>query len=158
VRLARNPGDNIIRNKVRWMTRQNKNTKSSLEKLAHNYCNVSKHLSDAMTKYVRFHNTWEDLRRRHPSVPHLVMHYEKYSTAETAVVAFTELLDFLNESAVVDINRTVLNHVKQPDYSQGGQYAQYCGVDAARELHKHTRGTSEILGYKFDHDTGSWFL
>eukprot|EP00586_Coscinodiscus_wailesii_P012996 CAMPEP_0172500068 /NCGR_PEP_ID=MMETSP1066-20121228/134295_1 /TAXON_ID=671091 /ORGANISM="Coscinodiscus wailesii, Strain CCMP2513" /LENGTH=446 /DNA_ID=CAMNT_0013274141 /DNA_START=271 /DNA_END=1611 /DNA_ORIENTATION=- len=153
VRLARNPGDHLLRDAARVKSGHFEN--DNFEKFARPSCDRATQLA---SEWVRWHDIWNRFGKSYPHVPHRLLHYERFSRWDTATDVFTELLNFTNEEAIADVNATVHAVIRQPDYEDGKIFAKYCGVQSARSLHHMTRDISEKLGYSFDVATGTWSL
>lgn len=114
VRVARNPGDHVLRNNFRWGHKQCKgkcffdNAKVSCPKLA-----------KAAAKWNFFHSFWNAYNG---SVPTMLLRYEEVAfSPESAVAQITRLLDIANttEKAPGTLAKEVKGTVRVPDYEPG---------------------------------------
>jgi hypothetical protein len=165
LRLARNPGDNILRNYFRWTHHQcYVKGDECFFKMAKFICH---HVSSdrRVKEYTRFHSFWNEFD---PDLPQTIVHYEHITSKKYAGEAVKGAMNFLNSLTPpsVDYSRFVekekvgkmIEMIKEPDYVHGTLLARVCGKDAARKVHDRTRGVSEPLGYIFDYETATWSL
>ncbi|GFH53737.1 predicted protein [Chaetoceros tenuissimus] len=170
VRIARNPGDHILRNKFRW-TKNGKRCKSLNKsgdecffKRAQPTCKQI-FANDAGKAYVRFHNFWD---RTDLNLPQIYVYYEHASqkaTVHKAMSTMFRFFDFYSQTNYymktfyteekIEQLRSI---VKEPEYEQGTLMARVCGKDIARKVHDITKEFSERLGYVFDNETATWSL
>jgi hypothetical protein len=88
VRLARNPGDHLLRNFFRWDNRDCHSDKCFFRR-AKATCRI---LQGKVSDWNQFHTYWNDYDA---SVPQMIMHYERFSTVSTAFQAFDEMMNFV---------------------------------------------------------------
>eukprot|EP00594_Rhizosolenia_setigera_P003278 CAMPEP_0178939974 /NCGR_PEP_ID=MMETSP0789-20121207/527_1 /TAXON_ID=3005 /ORGANISM="Rhizosolenia setigera, Strain CCMP 1694" /LENGTH=282 /DNA_ID=CAMNT_0020618913 /DNA_START=241 /DNA_END=1085 /DNA_ORIENTATION=- len=155
IRLVRNPGDNLIRNLVRWSTENRDNNKLSKEqfmKKAKRTCNgilSTKHGTGL--KWTQFHNSWMEASRRIPTV---ILHYEDMTSLSRVKDEFHSVLNFIGEKSRFAVNYTAA--VREPEYVQGTLFRDACGIDKARSLHEITKEVTRDMGYSFDYEEGVW--
>jgi len=145
VRLVRNPGDHMIRQIMKWNKIFDKN---KCEKI----------LTGKMFEWKFFHTFWS--KTYDPLKPRMILHYEVLSDKSKAVIAMRELLDFIGEteSEVGTLEAKVHDIVKEPSYEQGTLLTEYCGIATARKVHEYTETITAEMGYRFNFETGNWFL
>lgn len=153
VRLARNPGDHLLRNFFRWDHR-NCHDDSCFYKNAKSTCRI---LGSKAFDWNQFHSYWNDYDS---TVPQMILHYEEVASRATASRVFRELIEFVaaEESEPGTMKKKVLEFVREPTYEQGGLVAKVCGVKVARRVHKLTAEYSSRMGYEFDNERGVWLL
>ena len=153
IRLARNPGDQILRNKVRWSDHaRDKFYEENEERYRSKICRKLSH-----TNYLHFHSFWNDIDK---NIPQAIMYYEEFSNPAKAVRVADHMMDFLNvtKRKTNDLAQIIQDIVKEPTYVHGTLMAKWCGKDKAREIHELTKMISEPLGYYFDNETATWSL
>jgi hypothetical protein len=165
LRLARNPGDNILRNHFRWTQRQCylKGDECFFEN-ARGLC-PQVGSDRRVQEYTRFHSFWNKFDS---DLPQTIVHYEHITSKKYAGESVEGAMNFLNSLTPlsVDYSRFVekekvekmVEMIKEPDYVHGTLLATVCGKDVARSLHVRTRRVSEPLGYIFDYETATWSL
>lgn len=170
VRIARNPGDHILRNKFRW-TRNGKRCKSLNKsgdecflKMAQPTCRQI-FSNDAGKAYVRFHKFWD---RADLNLPQIFVYYEHASqkaTVHKAMSTMFHFFDFYSQTNYYMENfykeeniKQLRGIVKEPAYEQGTLMARVCGKKIARKVHDMTKEISERLGYVFDNETATWVI
>lgn len=153
VRLARNPGDHLLRNFFRWDNRDCHGD-DCFFKRAKTTCKI---LESKAYDWNQFHNYWNNYDS---SVPQLVMYYERFSNRATTYDSFREMMTFVGaeEAELGTMNQKVQDFVREPTYEQGGLVAKVCGVKVARRVNALTKEHSERLGYDFDNERGVWTL
>ena len=167
VRLARNPGDQILRNYHRWDNKGCSNDKDNKEKCfrekAKSQC--SRVVSLAQTDWLPFHWFWNDFGGG--NVPQVIYHYENFSDGSKVQEATEKVLKFLrsnvskegsNTSVENDIGERIGGVVGAVEYEHGTLMAEICGKDEARQLHAVTKDVTEKLGYVFDEEAATWSL
>lgn len=151
VRLARNPGDHVLRNLFRRKVKSCHDDDCFFRE-ARVLCDS---LEGQARGWSRFHEFWSD---NIPSVPQIVLHYEEVSRPDTAPGVFRRFLEFIGEKERYPLEEKVKAIVSEPTYAQGSLVAQVCGVSTARTINAITREESEKLGYEFNNETGIWTL
>jgi len=153
VRLARNPGDHLLRNFFRWDNRDCHGDECFFRR-ARSTCPM---LAIKANDWNIFHAFWDSYDA---SVPQMVMHYEHFSQRDLASTAFQEMMDFVGatEQEPGTMIQKVQDFVREPTYERGGLVARVCGVEVARRIHRLTKEYSEKLGYGFDSERGIWTL
>ena len=156
VRLARNPGDHMIRNHLRWGRKP--------EELD---CEL---IVERTERWVHFHSYWSNQSKQNnesfdettTTTPQIILHYENLSNKTTAPTTMRDLLTFLNETES-KADRRILEEkvrtiIREPSYEYGTLLVHSCGVDVARNVHEQTKHITKELGYHFDHERGTWSL
>ncbi len=158
IHLSRNPGDQLLRDRFRW---PNKNGCSSTHECflqnGHKYCDKA---VDYGLEWSNWHNFWFD---KSLNTPHILYHYENFSSTNRMPRVTEEVLDFLNElppqgDVEYSLKDELAGIVKDPPYEHGTLMAQVCGKDKARVLHENTKEVTKKLGYEFDYDSATWSL
>lgn len=162
IRLARNPGDQIIRNLLRcWDQNTKLKNKYGVRNIAKS-CKTN--VTDACIKaikrsqnYVSFHSFWNDFDRQ---IPQTVFYYEEFSDHNQVAKATVKMMQFLNvtQRKHGDIAKQLEGIINDIDYAHGTLMANVCGKDAARRLDEETKEVSQRLGYAFDYDSATWSL
>jgi hypothetical protein len=164
LRLARNPGDNILRNYFRFTQHQcyAKGDKCFFEHAKRICPHV---LRDFRVKeYTGFHSFWNQFD---PDLPQTIVHYEHLTSKKYAGELVEGAMNFLNSltpsvdySSFVEKEKVgkMIEMIKEPDYVHGTLLARVCGKHVARDLHVRTQRVSERLGYIFDNETATWSL
>lgn len=147
IRLVRNPGDNLLRDICRW--RSPRKDQKLFEQLAKRSCKTV--ISQAKSNWIPFHKSWINASSSFRSK---IIHYEDISHPSTAGQAMKDLLSFIHEKQMFDVNYT--QAIRVPTYKHGSLFSQYCGLDMARNLHNMTKDISDEIGYMFDYETGVW--
>lgn len=159
IRLARNPGDQLLHNRMRW--RNSKVLKNLDGKERDNVyeANAKDHCKNINVEtYLNFHSFWGSLDK---NVPQAIMHYEDFANKSNAIQVVDNMLDFLNVTKRDNMNilsERVQDIVKEPSYVHGTHMAELCGKDEARRIHELTKDISEPLGYVFDYEKATWSL
>ncbi len=164
IHLARNPGDQLLRDGFRWHSK--KHGCSSHEcflRGGDKFCDVT-----AGKAWSDWHNFWLD---KTLNAPHILYHYENFSNETRMVKATEDVMDFLNEppkpsllspegeEVEYSLEDELAGIVKEPPYEHGTLMAQICGKDKARLVHESTKEVSQKLGYVFDsNDSATWSL
>ena len=155
IRLARNPGDNMMRNLFRWDHQKCRD--ECFMKRAKGVCDKASNSPD----WFNYHNYWFNTFDQ--SVPQFVYHYEHFSDSAHIVKATEKLLEFLkthdkNVDQSIGLETDLDGLAKVPSYVQGSLMATLCGKEAARKHHNITKEMSEKLGYKFDYESATWSI
>jgi hypothetical protein len=159
IRMARNPGDQILRNRFRWNNHAcYKKGDECFYHQAKQYCRSLKSLSQT---YVAFHSYWDDFD---PEVPQMIIHNEHITSKdkiEEEVLAVVKFLDKLTPEFDYSgfIHTDQMKYViKEPKYMHGTLVAKVCGKEVSRQVHDATKQYSEKLGYVFDNENATWSL
>ena len=163
IRLARNPGDQILRNTFRWRNLScYKKGDDCFFKKAHKSCGQLR--SAASEFYVGFHSFWDQYDN---TIPQTLFHYERFSSLTDVKGAIHDVSKFLNfttkEVNYMDFDRADMSEelkaiVKEPGYEHGTLLAKVCGKTVARNIHEITKDVAEKLGYSFDNESATWSL
>lgn len=163
LRLARNPGDQMLRNHFRWNNRRCyiRGIECFLER-AHLLCPA---MPDVAEEYHNFHTFWSNFDT---SLPQHVAYYEHFTNKAEAADSMAAAMQFLHSlTPDVDYERfykdtdrmaTATDVIRDPEYEHGKLLAQVCGVDTARRVHERTKTVTKQLGYVFDDADGTWSL
>ena len=169
IRLARNPGDQILRNYHRWGNKGCSNDKDKKEECfrekAKSQC--SSVVSLAESNWLPFHQFWNDFGGG--NVPQIIYHYENFSDGSKVEGATEKVLKFLrsdvskegSDTSAVEtdtIGGRIGGDIGAVEYKHGTLMAEICGKDAARKLHLITKDVTEKLGYVFDEEAATWSL
>mmetsp|Transcript_16647 Transcript_16647/g.40603 ORF Transcript_16647/g.40603 Transcript_16647/m.40603 type:complete len:411 (+) Transcript_16647:136-1368(+) len=163
LRLARNPGDQMLRNHFRWNSRRC--YLQGLEcffKRAKRLCPA---MPDVAEEYHNFHTFWSNFDT---NIPQRVAYYEHFTSKAHATDSMVAALQFLNTlTPDVDYERfykdedrmaKATNVIREPKYEHGKLLAEVCGVDIARQVHERTKAVTKQLGYVFNDEDGTWSL
>jgi hypothetical protein len=154
LRLARNPGDQIIRNIGRFYS-------TGISKDCYQsecFTEVGRKLCDRAIGYSKNWSNWHTYwNMNYNHTKQLVYHYEHFSHPDHVARATMQVVDFLNETLAVDL-KSLQELIKPPSYKFGTIFVETCGLEYARDLHERTRVVSESLGYLFDYESGTWSL
>ena len=145
MRLARNPGDHILRNHFRWGHRDCRGECF----FAHAQSSCGSLMSQA-TKWLKFHDFWNAYD---PSVPRMLVRYE--DVLDSCPTQVDRMLAFANATSASDAAKAC-EEVRPVDYEHGTLVKRVCGIDAARRLDKVVGRVARELGYAFDHASGVW--
>jgi len=126
-------------------------------KYGHEFCDK---VVESEEDWSNWHNFWF---LKSLTTPHIIYHYENFSSMANATQPTEKVMDFLNESpppmtAKYSLKDVLADVIKEPSYEYGTLMAQVCGRDKARALHEATKEVSEKLGYMFDDDLATWSL
>ena len=154
-RLARNPGDNLLRDAFRWDSRECEKDIACFQEQARGACG---RLLERAEGWNRFHAFWRDWHGRHPEVPHAVLHYEDVTDRARAAGVMRRVVALAGEAPKEEggVEAAVAATVRPPDYVPGTLVRDVCGAEAARALHAATREAAEELGYAFDDAKAAW--
>jgi len=164
LRLARNPGDHILRNHFRWSQRHcyKQGYECFQRKAKRASCPA---MSEIAADYSNFHTFWNEFDK---NIPQSIAYYEHFTNKAHAADSMIAALKFLNNlTPDVDYERfykdtdriaKVTDVIKEPKYAHGKLLAEICGKDIAREVHEKTKSVTKHLGYVFDEDSGTWSL
>ena len=154
-RLARNPGDNLLRDAFRWDSRECEKDIACFREQARGACG---RLLERAEGWNRFHAFWRDWHGRHPEVPHAVLHYEDVTDRARAAGVMRRVVALAGEAPKEEggVEAAVAATVRPPDYVPGTLVRDVCGAEAARALHAATREAAEELGYAFDDAKAAW--
>lgn len=164
LRLARNPGDNILRNTFRWQNHKcyEQGDKCFFQQ-APRLCSFFANSHNLKT-YARFHTFWNDFD---PAIPQTIVHYEHITSKKYAGAAVGGAMEFLNSlmpdkdySRFVDEEKLEMmtEMIREPEYAHGTLLARVCGKHVARKVNDETQKVSEQLGYIFDYESATWSL
>ena len=160
LRLARNPGDQILRNQFRWMSPKECQSRKDLSNTP-DKCKLTKGHSVCRSlnveKYLNFHSFWNNFDE---STPQAIWHYEHFSSKAHALSSFRIAMNTLNETMIIkdDVEEAFAEIIHEPDYEHGTVLADICGKEVARVIHRKTKDISEMLGYVFDEEEATWSL
>jgi len=160
IRLARNPGDHILRNSFRWgnPTCYQMGDPCFFEK-AGSFCEDT---VDQARHYKAFHDFWDAFN---DDLPQIIAHQEHFASLVHASETVREILNFVNTlvpemdylqfitSPRVD---DMLSRIKEPEYEHGTLLTRICGKETSRLVHSITGDVSAKLGYRFDHESATW--
>jgi hypothetical protein len=162
IRLARNPGDHILRNKFRWFDpRCYKMGDDCFFQKAHLVC---KDVIRRAYEYNLFHEFWNTLDS---DIPQIIVHYEHYSNKSYAGDTVEEVLKYVDDltpemdyKSFIQMRRVedMKTRIKEPNYRQGAVLQRVCGKDLSRQIHNITKDISARLGYRFDDESATWSL
>ena len=153
IQLTRNPGDHILRDRVRWRNWcRDWNSTRCKNKLD----DLCPQMADKARSWNNWHTFWFN-KTKFPKTPYFFYAYEHFSNAKLTTKVTEKLLNFIGESPMVD-GSEIEKLVKEPSYVHGTLAAKYCGVDVAREVHEVTKEVTERLGYKFDYESAAWSI
>ena len=148
-RLARNPGDHLLRNRSRWASPGNVRS----ERTQRAAC---ERIEAAAVHWNAFHNHWNAYDA---GVPQAVFRYETATDPALAAGELRRLIGFAGGTAEREegaAERAVRRVMRAPSYVPGTLVRDTCGADVARRIHELTRENAEALGYAFDNATASW--
>ena len=145
MRLARNPGDHILRNHFRWGHRDCRG--ECFFAHAQSSCGS---LMSAATLWLKFHDFWNAYD---PSVPRMLVRYE--DVLDSCPTQVDRMLAFANATSASDAAKAC-EEVRPVDYEHGTLVKRVCGIDTARRLDKVVGRVARELGYAFDHASGVW--
>ena len=148
-RLARNPGDNLLRNKSRWASPGNVRS----ERTQRAACGG---LEAEAAKWNAFHDLWNAYNA---SVPQAIFRYETATDPALAAGELRRLIAFAGGTGEREegaAERAVREIVRAPSYAHGTLLRDTCGEGVARRVHELTRETSAALGYVFDDASATW--
>ncbi|KAL3928473.1 MAG: hypothetical protein SGBAC_012637 [Bacillariaceae sp.] len=162
IRLARNPGDHILRNRFRWgnpICYQRGD--SCFFEQAGSFC---EDLVDQAHSYQAFHDFWDLLVN--DDFPQIFVHQEDFTSLVRAGETVGAILNFTN-SLVPEMDyrqfltsstrmADMLNRIKVPKYEPGTLLTQVCGKETSRLVHSITVDASGKLGYHFDNESATW--
>eukprot|EP00980_Cylindrotheca_fusiformis_P028724 scaffold22640_cov138-Cylindrotheca_fusiformis.AAC.5 len=166
LRLARNPGDNILRNTFRWRNYGcYKMGDDCFFDQAPKLCSFfGRNNGTHLKGYTQFHSTWNEFDL---DLPQHIVHYEHITNKTHAPEVLTRAMEFLN-SLMPDTDYSsfyekgkvlkMTSIIKEPDYEHGTILARVCGKEIARIVHNQTLIISERLGYVFDFESATWSL
>jgi len=125
VRLARNPGDHLLRNTARWRGRDRNN--DNYDKFKNT---AKKHCSSVITQTIGgakawndFHISYEEGAKRH-NIPTIILKYEHLTDPNLSKKKLREVLDFLGEEVRYDINHE--EKLKASSYEHGTLFRDLC--------------------------------
>ncbi|CAJ1945275.1 unnamed protein product [Cylindrotheca closterium] len=166
IRLARNPGDHILRNRFRWgdPTCYRMGDDCFFEK-AGSFC---KDMVDEAHNYNAFHDFWWDtVFHDENDFPQIIAHQEDFTSVVHASETVVKLLKFTN-SLVREMDyrqfitqsrvNDMLGRIKEPTYEHGTLLTRICGKETSRLVHSITSDASDKLGYRFNHKAATWKL
>lgn len=157
LQIVRNPGDHLIRNMHRWKTKNNRN-EGTLEEFIHTVNSTQECpiiVAKKSHKWVDFYQKWT-LEAETENISLSVINYEHITNPEDAESKMRDVIDFVEERQVYDVNYTAV--LKVPSYSHGALFRDACGLEMARQLHEVTQHVSEAFGYIFDYTEGIWTI
>ena len=159
IRMARNPGDQILRNHFRWHNHACYNKGDEcFHQQAKKYCRSLKSLSKT---YVAFHSYWDEFD---PEVPQMIIHNEHITSKDKIEEEVLGVIKFLdNLTPEIDYSKffrtdQMKDVIKEPKYVHGTLVAEVCGKEVSRQVHDATKQYSEKLGYVFDDENATWSL
>lgn len=163
LRLARNPGDQMLRNHFRWSSRHC--YKQGLECFFERAPRLCPAMPDVADEYHNFHSFWSNFDT---NIPQHVAYYEHFSSKAHAADSMVAAMQFLNTlTPDVDYERfykdedriaKATNVIREPKYEHGKLLAEVCGLDIARQVHARTKSVTKQLGYVFNGADGTWSL
>ncbi len=159
IRLARNPGDQILRNYHRWGRHSCYGSdldkkEECFRKGAHLMCGqVSRH---AKSDWLQFHRFWNSLDEQ--NITQVIYHYENFSNVTKVEKETQNVLDYLKYKADDGIHERIEGVANEALYKHGTMMAEICGKNAARKLHEITKDVTKRLGYTFDKESATWSL
>ena len=158
IRLARNPGDQILRNSIRWGNQETYNQDKDVKEewFNENAHKVCKNIFSST--YLRFHSNWNSIDD--DAIPQITYHYEHFSDPTHVMKATEKVMRFLNVAVQHDdiIGDKLADLIDEPTYTHGTLMSKICGKEDARKLHAATRNVTEKLGYVFDYEAATWSL
>lgn len=136
VRIARNPGDHVLRNLVRWpnKSKSNKSYAVFIEQ-AKAFCNDTIYSNWNAERWSNFHKDWSGKASNY-SIPTYVLRYEDITNPNKAEKVMKEMIDFVGGKVRFDFNHSAF--LKSPDYSPGRLIRDACGVEVARKINEIT--------------------
>lgn len=163
IRLARNPGDHMLRNTFRW------HDKSCYRKGDECFFQRGKVICDQMINqaknYVMFHEFWNTLDDSISDISQLIVHYEHFVNKDYAGDTIEEILKYVDDlTPEMDYRKflrpermeDMLSRIREPAYIHGTLLKRICGEDLARQVHDITSDISTKLGYRFDTKSATW--
>lgn len=162
IRLARNPGDHILRNRFRWGHPScYKMGDSCFLEQAKFFC---EDMIDQAQSYKAFHDFWDGIN---DGLPQIIAHQEHFTRLAHVNETVLELLKF-TDKLVPEMDYLqfftstrigdMLKRIKEPKLEHGTLLARICGKDTARQVHSITADVSAKLGYRFEHMSATWGL
>jgi hypothetical protein len=162
IRLARNPGDQILRNTFRWFnSRCYKRGDVCFFERAHLVC---KDMMKRAYDYNSFHEFWNTLDS---DISQIIVHYEHVSNKSYAEDTVEEVLKYVDDLTpemdykhFLPMRRVedMLTGIREPKFRQGAVLQRVCGKDLSRQIHNITKDISARLGYRFDNESATWSL
>ncbi len=147
IRLARNPGDQIIRNAARWVSEGNTNGDTFFEDEGEKACD---RVFKQAKAWVRFHESYIEAEK---TIPSHILRYEELTDPGIVRDKILGVVDFIGEKSRGEADYSI---VRKPDYVQGTLMRDICGMEIARVIHDLTRHVTMNLGYRFDEEKGTW--
>ena len=160
IRLARNPGDQMLRNIYRWAYRRHSRDTQlgGYDRFvsAHGNSSLCREVANprVLWYYTLFHQFWETFNA---SIPQKIMHFERFADAKTAETEFRAMFGFL-EHRVTNLKERLNGIVRPAVYEQGAFLKTVCGLNTTRAVDAATKQVTRRLGYKFDFEAGVWSL
>ncbi len=167
IRIARNPGDHMMRNRFRWG--ETKYCYSDINCFFQNANILCPDMTRLAKEWVHFHSFWDELPFRVPNRQHIVYyeHFTKRNHVEGSIEGtlryyddvtspetdFSYMSFFTNER----VNK-MKGIIKEPDYEHVTLVTRICGKEIARDVHEVTKNIAERLGYSFDYENGVWLI
>jgi len=145
VRLVRNPGDNLLRNRARWKAGKGPG-------FGKEYDFKSPSLG-GLEAWIEFHEAWQKVSEK---IPTMVLRYEEITNPDTVQAAMERVLDFIGEERIFEVDYK--EAVMVPQYQQGGELKKALGIGKARQVHEQTKHVTAAMGYDFDYEEGVWTL
>jgi hypothetical protein len=162
IRLARNPGDHILRKRFRWFDPKcYKRGDVCFFQEAHLVC---KDMIKLAYDYNLFHEFWNTLDS---DIPQIIVHYEHFSNKSCAGDTVEEVLKYVDDlTPEMDYKNffqmrrveDMLTGIREPNFRQGTVLQRVCGKDLSRQIHNITKDISARLGYRFDNESATWSL
>lgn len=167
IRIARNPGDHIMRNGFRWG--KTKRCYFDNQCFFQNANILCPDLTRLAQEWAHFHSFWDELPVRVPNPQHVVYyeHFTKRDHVEGSVEGTLRYYDdvtpletdFRYMSFFTDEKMKKLKGIiKEPAYEHGTLVTRICGKEFARDVHEVTKNITERLGYYFNYEKGTWSI
>lgn len=162
IRLARNPGDHILRNRFRWENPSCYEIGDScfLEEAG----SLCEDMVDQSQSYKAFHDFWDAIDGDFPQIIAHQEHFTRLTCANETVwglLNFTDrlvpemdYLQFFTRSRIDDM----LHRIKEPNVEHGTLLSRICGKETSRKVHSITKDVSAKLGYSFDYESATWAM
>lgn len=176
LRIARNPGDHILRNKFRWKDKKCYAKEECFFKKANVLCSSLVALAQ---KYVDYHSFWDlyysgNVSKTTTGIkgipPQKIVYYEQLTSkfhVEESIAGVLQFLDELTPPEMTFKYGSLLTNEKveemkdvivNPFYEHGTIVKHICGDKIAKEVHAATKVVSERLGYIFDENNATWSI
>ena len=174
LRIARNPGDHILRNKLRW-----NDTKCYKKE----DCKKSKVFCSSLVKsaqsYVQFHSFWDECYSGNASnttvgimsmPPQKIVYYEHFTSKRHVQKSIQSVLEYFDDLTPPEMTfkygslltnekvEEMKNDIIDPPYEHGTVVKRVCGDKIAKKVHAATKVISERLGYVFDEQSATWSI